>query len=63
MLETLKDFMLRLMVAAKAESGQTLVEYGLIIVLVSVALIAGLTALNVDIGAVFTKIGNTLNPA
>lgn len=42
------------------ESGQTLVEYALIVALVSVALVAGLQALTGNIGAAFTSIGNTL---
>lgn len=45
------------------EEGQGLAEYALIIALVSVALILGLQALTGNIGAVFTKIGNTLNPS
>lgn len=48
---------------AKNEEGQTLVEYALIIALVSVALIAALTALQVNITGVFTTIGNALKSA
>ena len=44
----------------KREEGQTLTEYALIIVLVSIAVIIMLTALGVDIGAVFTSISGTL---
>ena len=47
----------------RREEGQTLVEYALIIALVSVALVAALTALKTDIGAVFTKIGGELKKA
>jgi pilus assembly protein Flp/PilA len=47
----------------REEEGQTLVEYALIIALVSVALIAGLEALAVDIGEVFTRIGTALDGA
>ena len=42
------------------ESGQTLVEYALIIALVAVALVAALGALQGNIGSAFTSIGNTL---
>ena len=42
------------------EEGQGLVEYALIIVLVSIAVIALLTALGGQIGNVFNSITNTL---
>jgi len=42
------------------EEGQGLVEYALIIVLVSIAVILVLTALGTEIGNVFTSITNTL---
>jgi pilus assembly protein Flp/PilA len=45
------------------ESGQGLVEYALIIALVSVGLIAALTLLRNSIATIFGKIGNTLNSA
>ena len=45
------------------EEGQTLVEYALIIALVSVALIASLTALSGKIDGVFTEIGTKLDGA
>ncbi|MGA7105291.1 MAG: Flp family type IVb pilin [Candidatus Deferrimicrobiaceae bacterium] len=43
------------------EEGQGLVEYALIIVLVSIALIAGLTLLKGSIVNVFSSIGSTLS--
>ena len=46
--------------AREREEGQTLVEYALIIALVSVGLIAALTTLRGQIEAVFTTIGNAL---
>jgi pilus assembly protein Flp/PilA len=46
----------------REEEGQGMVEYALIIALVAVLLIAGLTTLKDDIAAVFTAIGNSLNP-
>jgi Flp pilus assembly pilin Flp len=49
--------------ALRREEGQTLVEYALIIALVSVVLIAALKALAVAIGGVFTKIDSALNGA
>lgn len=45
------------------ESGQGLVEYALIIALVSVGLIAALTLLKNSISTIFGKIGTTLNSA
>jgi pilus assembly protein Flp/PilA len=43
------------------ESGQGLVEYALIIALVSIGLILALTVLKNAIQTIFEKIGNTLN--
>jgi pilus assembly protein Flp/PilA len=45
------------------ESGQGLVEYALIIALVSIALIASLTTLKNNINNVFNRIGTVLNAA
>jgi pilus assembly protein Flp/PilA len=50
----------KLMAKMQNEEGQGLVEYALIIVLVSVATIVMLTALGVQVGAVFTNITGTL---
>jgi pilus assembly protein Flp/PilA len=54
------DFMMYIQTLAstltKNEEGQTLVEYALIIALVSVALVAGLGLLAGGIGGVFTTI-------
>lgn len=44
----------------KDEKGQGLVEYALIIVLVSIAVIALLSALGVEVGNVFTDISTEL---
>lgn len=43
------------------EEGQGLVEYGLIVGLVAIALIAALTALAGGLGNIFSAITNTLN--
>jgi len=43
------------------EEGQTLVEYALIIALVSIALIAALGAMTTALNGVFTKITSVLN--
>jgi Flp pilus assembly pilin Flp len=42
------------------DEGQTLVEYALIIALVSIGLVTALTVLRSDIEAVFTRIGSVL---
>lgn len=54
----------RLIVEAETrrQQGQGLVEYGLIIALVSVTAVLALGTLSGDINAVFTGIGATLNP-
>jgi pilus assembly protein Flp/PilA len=44
------------------EEGQGLVEYALILVLVSIASIAILGTLGTDIGAVFTTVSDALTP-
>ena len=49
--------------ALREEDGQTLVEYALIIALVSVALVGALTALKGNINSVFTAIGTALTGA
>ena len=45
------------------EEGQTLVEYALIIALVSIVLVAALGLLATGIGGIFGKITNTLSNA
>ncbi len=45
------------------EEGQGLVEYALILVLVSIAVILALTALSTQVSAVFNRIVNELTPA
>nr|WP_316656973.1 Flp family type IVb pilin [uncultured Gellertiella sp.] len=47
----------------KDESGATAIEYGLIAALISVALIAGATALGGQIGTTLTTIKTTMNTA
>lgn len=44
----------------KDESGQGMVEYGLIIALVAVAVIVAISALGTNIGGIFNKTGNRL---
>jgi pilus assembly protein Flp/PilA len=46
----------------KEEDGQGLVEYGLIIALIALALVAALGLLKDDIVALFGTIGDKLNP-
>jgi pilus assembly protein Flp/PilA len=47
----------------KDESGATAIEYGLIAALVSVVIIAGLTALGPQLSTTFTNISNCLADA
>jgi pilus assembly protein Flp/PilA len=51
----------KVMLFAKKEKGQGLVEYALILVLVAIVVIAALTVLGPIIGNVFTKINTGLN--
>ncbi len=47
----------------KDESGATAIEYGLIAALISVALIAGASAIGNGVGNKFNEVGNALNDA
>jgi Flp pilus assembly pilin Flp len=62
--ERVKMFPIRLYLALQGmrerEEGQTLVEYALILALVSVTAVAALKALSVSINGIFTKISNDL---
>jgi pilus assembly protein Flp/PilA len=51
-----KEMLKKLMAKMQNEEGQGLVEYALIIVLVSIAVIVGLTALGTNVNSVFTEI-------
>ncbi len=48
---------------ASEEDGQGMVEYGLVIALVSVVLIGALTAMNGSLNEIFAKISDTLSNA
>ena len=50
----------KLMAKMQNEEGQGLVEYALIIVLVSIAVLVGLTALGTNINSIFNQIVATL---
>lgn len=50
----------RLINWSREESGQTLVEYGLIVALISVVAIVGLTLVGTNVLAVFNSVGTTL---
>jgi pilus assembly protein Flp/PilA len=52
----------KLMAKMQDEEGQGLVEYALIIVLVSIVCIIALTALGTNVSTVFSNIATTLNP-
>lgn len=55
--------MARLLHWLRREEGQALVEYGLIIALVSIAVITLLGAVGTDLNTIFTNIGNALTGA
>ncbi len=63
-MESVKLFPIRLYLAAKSlrdrEEGQTLVEYALILAIVSVTAVAALQALSGGINGIFTKIAADL---
>lgn len=63
-MERVKLFPIRMYLAVKSlrdgEEGQTLVEYALILALVSVTAVAALDALSTGINGIFTKIVNDL---
>jgi pilus assembly protein Flp/PilA len=46
---------------AQDEEGQTLIEYGLIVALVSIVAILALTAVGTNVSAVFTSIAGKLH--
>jgi pilus assembly protein Flp/PilA len=48
---------------AREENGQTLVEYGLILALISIVAIAALSLIGDEVTAVFESVGGTLGDA
>ncbi|MGE5677917.1 MAG: Flp family type IVb pilin [Pseudomonadota bacterium] len=62
MLNIINYYFNRIKASLNNEEGQGMVEYALIIGLVAIVLIVGLNALQLDISAVFTKIGDGMNP-
>lgn len=64
----MKDNMLKLYIKMQSlkdrlsnEEGQDLVEYALIVALISLAAVAGMNALASDINSAFNTVGSTLN--
>ena len=65
-MQKISDFVTRALVkfqSIKEESGQTLVEYGLIVALLSIAAIVILSIIGQDIVNIFTKVSTTLQDA
>ncbi len=65
-MQKINDFVTRILVKLqemKEESGQTLVEYGLIVALLSIAAIAILSTVGDDIVAVFEEVSTELQDA
>ncbi len=58
----MNDLVLRYVARFQAEEGQTMVEYGLILALISVVAIAILGGLGGNVVSTFTSANNALNP-
>ena len=56
----MRDFMLKLAAIRETEDGQTMVEYGLILALVSIAAIVALGILGGDVSGVFSSVDGSL---
>jgi pilus assembly protein Flp/PilA len=63
MLSNLMDYLSAAFAAMREESGQAMVEYGLIVALVSVVAIAALLAIGGDLKTVFTSVQTALGNA
>lgn len=57
----MRDFILKIAARRDSEDGQAMVEYGLILALVSVAAIAALKLVGGDVNAVFNSIDGSLS--
>jgi Flp pilus assembly pilin Flp len=62
-MQSIVEFFNRMLVRTKEEAGQTLVEYALIIALISLLVIALAALVAPGLTDVFTKIGDTLTTA
>lgn len=56
----MNDFMLKLAARRESEDGQTMVEYGLILAIVSIVAIATLATVGTDLKTLFTSIAGKL---
>jgi pilus assembly protein Flp/PilA len=64
-LQSIHDFMTKVLVRIqnlREEAGQTLVEYGLIVALISIVAIAALGFVGNDVTAVFNSVAEALKP-
>jgi pilus assembly protein Flp/PilA len=59
----MRDFILKIAARRDSEDGQAMVEYGLILALVSVVAVGVLTTIGLNIQGVFTTIANALPAA
>ncbi len=60
--QVLNRWYIQLATLARSEKGQTMAEYGIILVLIAVAAVVAITALQGDISAALNKVGDKLNP-
>ena len=58
----MNELITRLINWSREESGQTLVEYGLIVALISVVAVVALTAIGTNVQAVFQSVADELVP-
>ena len=56
----MRDFILKLAAHRDSEDGQTMVEYGLILALVSIVAIATLATVGTDLKSLFTDVAGNL---
>jgi pilus assembly protein Flp/PilA len=62
MVKTMEAFLRRGWRLARDESGAVAIEYALLAAIITVAIIAALSALGTQLGSIFNSVGNNLAP-